>query len=182
MNIAGPGGLLAAWAFVSVTAICVMEGLSEMIIMWPVSNAMVEYVKAFVDRDLAIVVGLAYWFVRRFISFFTLWDAAPDGAGTEFSHRYTWSSIFFTLLIAASNFSKYWIPHPTGRTILFYFVISIGLVIINSFGVKVCSASCRLFGYRADCAEVVWICGRRWRGAKTHLRFVWHHFYDRGCK
>jgi yeast amino acid transporter len=64
MNIAGPSGLLAAWAFVSVTAICVLDGLAEMTIMWPVSNAMVEYVKAFVDRDLAIVVGLAYWFVR----------------------------------------------------------------------------------------------------------------------
>jgi amino acid transporter len=64
MNIAGPSGLLVAWAFVSVTAICVLDGLAEMTIMWPVSNAMVEYVKAFVDRDLAIVVGLAYWFVR----------------------------------------------------------------------------------------------------------------------
>ena len=139
MNIAGPGGLLVAWAFVSVTAICVLEGLSEMIIMWPVSNAMVEYVKAFVDRDLAIVVGLAYWFVRP-LSFFTLWGVVSDGVGTELSHRYTWSSIFFTLLIAASNFSEYWIPHATGRTILFYFVIPIGLLIINSFGVKVCSA------------------------------------------
>ena len=69
MNTAGPGGLLIAWAFVSVTAICVMEGLSEMIIMWPVSNAMVEYVKAFVDRDLAIVVGLAYWFVQLPLNF-----------------------------------------------------------------------------------------------------------------
>lgn len=141
MNIAGPGGLLIAWAFVSVTTICVLDGLAEMVIMWPVSNAMVEYVKAFVDRDLAIVVGLAYWFVRLSIPFFTLWDAAPDGAGTEFRCRYTWSSVFFTLLIAASNFSEYWIPHPTGRTILFYFVIPIGLVIINGLGVKVCSAS-----------------------------------------
>jgi amino acid transporter len=66
MNIAGPEGLLVAWAFVSVTAICVLDGLAEMTIMWPVSNAMVEYVKAFVDRDLAIVVGLAYWFVQTF--------------------------------------------------------------------------------------------------------------------
>lgn len=63
MNTAGPGGLLLAWAFVAVTSICVMEGISEMIVMWPVSNAMVEYVKAFVDRDLAIVMGLAYWWV-----------------------------------------------------------------------------------------------------------------------
>jgi amino acid permease len=63
MNTAGPGGLLLAWTFVAITSICVMEGISEMIVMWPVSNAMVEYVKAFVDRDLAIVMGLAYWWV-----------------------------------------------------------------------------------------------------------------------
>jgi amino acid transporter len=63
MNTAGPGGLLIAWIFVAITSICVMEGVAEMVIMWPVSNAMVEYVKAFVDRDLAIVIGLAYWCV-----------------------------------------------------------------------------------------------------------------------
>jgi hypothetical protein len=68
---------------------------------------MLKYVKAFVDRDLAIVVGLAYGFVRLSIPFFSLWDAAPDGAGTEFSRRYTRSSIIFTLLIAMSNFSEY---------------------------------------------------------------------------
>lgn len=67
MNTAGPAGLLVAWVFVAVTAICVMEGLSEMVVMWPVSNAMVEYVKVFVDKDLAIVVGLAYWSVKILI-------------------------------------------------------------------------------------------------------------------
>jgi amino acid permease len=29
MNIAGPGGLLVAWALVSIAAICVLEGLSK---------------------------------------------------------------------------------------------------------------------------------------------------------
>jgi amino acid permease len=62
MNIAGPAGLLVAWAYVAITSICVLEGLAEMIVMWPVSNAMVEFVKVFVDRDLAVVVGLSYWF------------------------------------------------------------------------------------------------------------------------
>jgi amino acid transporter len=62
LNTAGPVGLLLALIFVAVTTICVMECLGEFVIQWPVSNAMFEYVKAFVDRDLAIVVGIAYWY------------------------------------------------------------------------------------------------------------------------
>ena len=61
IHTAGPAGLLTALAFVSATTICVMECIAELVVMWPVSNAMVEYVRAFVDPDLAIVIGLAYW-------------------------------------------------------------------------------------------------------------------------
>jgi amino acid permease len=39
-----------------------MEGIAEMIGHWPIPNAMVEFVKAFVDKDLAIIVGFAYWY------------------------------------------------------------------------------------------------------------------------
>lgn len=31
-----------------------------MIVLWPISNAMIEFVRAFVDLDLAIVVGITY--------------------------------------------------------------------------------------------------------------------------
>ena len=65
LNTAGPVGLLLALLFVAVTSICVIECLGELVIQWPVSNAMFEYVKAFVDRDLAIVAGLAYWYTFR---------------------------------------------------------------------------------------------------------------------
>jgi hypothetical protein len=34
-----------------------------LIVMWPIPNAMMEFVAAFVDGDLAIVVGIAYWWV-----------------------------------------------------------------------------------------------------------------------
>jgi amino acid transporter len=61
LRTAGPAGLLASITVVGATAVCVMEGLSEMVVLWPVSNAMVEYVKAFVDKELALVVGFAYW-------------------------------------------------------------------------------------------------------------------------
>jgi yeast amino acid transporter len=61
LHIAGPAGLLTAVGFVGVTSISVMESLSEMIILWPVSMGLYEYVRAFVDHDLAIVIALAYW-------------------------------------------------------------------------------------------------------------------------
>ena len=61
LAIAGPAGVLTAFAVVGVITISVMEGLSEMIELWPVSNAMMEFVRAFIDEDLATVVGIAYW-------------------------------------------------------------------------------------------------------------------------
>jgi amino acid transporter len=62
MRIAGPGGALFAYGFVALVAISVMEGIAEMVGVWPISNPFVEFVKAFVDEDLAIVVGIAYWY------------------------------------------------------------------------------------------------------------------------
>ena len=61
--IAGPGGTLIAFVAVGLVAVCVMEGVCEMINLWPISNAMIEFVRAFVDPDLAIVVGFTYWYV-----------------------------------------------------------------------------------------------------------------------
>jgi amino acid transporter len=61
LAITGPGGLLTACAIIGTVAILVMEGLSEMVELWPISNAMVEFVKRFVDKDLGTVVGIAYW-------------------------------------------------------------------------------------------------------------------------
>ncbi len=61
LEVAGPGGMLLAFGVVGIVAICVMECISEMIQMFPAPNAMMEFVRAFVDEDLAWVVGIAYW-------------------------------------------------------------------------------------------------------------------------
>src|SRR5436305_10832555 len=55
LRIAGPGGTLLAFAIDGIIAICVMEGIAEMVGLWPISNAMIEFVRMFVDRDLAII-------------------------------------------------------------------------------------------------------------------------------
>ncbi|KAL9119523.1 MAG: hypothetical protein Q9187_003920 [Circinaria calcarea] len=62
LRAAGPGGLLTALTIVGLIAIAMMEGLSEMIQMFAAPNALVEYVKNFVDQDLAIVMGVLYWY------------------------------------------------------------------------------------------------------------------------
>ena len=62
LEVAGPSGALLAFAIVGIVAICVMEGISEMIQMFPTPNALMEFVRAFVDADLAWVVGIAYWY------------------------------------------------------------------------------------------------------------------------
>jgi yeast amino acid transporter len=41
-------------------AICFGECAAELVQKFPVYNAMVEYVRVFVDPDLAFVVGIAY--------------------------------------------------------------------------------------------------------------------------
>ena len=61
LEVAGPSGALLAFAIVGGVAIRVMEGISEMIQMFPTPNALMEFVRVFVDEDLAWVVGVAYW-------------------------------------------------------------------------------------------------------------------------
>ena len=61
LEVAGPSGALLGFAVIGVTAICVMEGISEMTQMFPTPNALMEFVRVFVDPDLAWVVGVSYW-------------------------------------------------------------------------------------------------------------------------
>ena len=46
---------------VGIIATSVMECICELIVLWPIPNAMVEFVKTFVDEDLGIAVGIMYW-------------------------------------------------------------------------------------------------------------------------
>jgi amino acid transporter len=61
LEVAGPGGTLVALFLVGALAICVMSCVSELVQLFPVPNAIVEYIKAFVDEDLAWCCGIAYW-------------------------------------------------------------------------------------------------------------------------
>ncbi|KAL8877304.1 MAG: hypothetical protein Q9198_004653, partial [Flavoplaca austrocitrina] len=111
LAIAGPAGVLTAFAVVGVITISVMEGLSEMIELWPVSNAMMEFVRAFIDEDLATVVGIAYW--------------------------YSYASLFATLIIAAAEFAGYWDLAQVWQSFLIFVLCPVILLALNCAGVKI---------------------------------------------
>lgn len=57
------GSLAVALSFVLVglLAWAVMQGLSEMLCIWPIPGAFSVYVREFVDAELGIAIGIAYW-------------------------------------------------------------------------------------------------------------------------
>lgn len=61
LEVAGPAGALLAFIVVGILAICVMDCVSELIQMFPTPNAIVEFVRIFVDEDLSWVIGIGYW-------------------------------------------------------------------------------------------------------------------------
>ncbi|THW71064.1 hypothetical protein D6D19_07452 [Aureobasidium pullulans] len=77
LAIAGPAGTILAFGLVGVVAICVMDGIAEMVELWPISNPFSEFVSAFVDEDLGIVVGFAYWYTYA-VNFQSLLGAAAS--------------------------------------------------------------------------------------------------------
>jgi amino acid transporter len=61
LELSGPGGLILSIVTMGIIAICVGECISELVQQFPAPNAIVEYVRAFVDKDFGWVVGIAYW-------------------------------------------------------------------------------------------------------------------------
>lgn len=106
-------------------AICVLEGICELIVIWPIPNAMMEFVAAFVDGDLAIVVGIAYWWVvARFTRDFGL-----------ILRRYTNAVTFAALIIGTGDFLNYFQISPPVLNVAFLLIWLIS-VVINSRGVR----------------------------------------------
>ena len=62
LALAGPAATVLAFGVVGMVAVAVMKGISEMVMIWQVRNPMVEFVRYMVDRDLATVVGISYWY------------------------------------------------------------------------------------------------------------------------
>ncbi len=128
LQIAWPVGGLVAYLIVGVAVICIMEGIAEMIGHWPIANAMVEFVKAFVDKDLAIVVGLAYWYLFTTASYISVYAEQS---------RYAYAISFATLIIAAANLARYWDWSVVLQDFIFILGVPIFLLVVNCLGVFV---------------------------------------------
>ena len=61
LRLAGPLGLFLSFLLLTVLTWAIMQCISEMLSIWPVPGALIEYVWTFVDEDLALTVGVAYW-------------------------------------------------------------------------------------------------------------------------
>jgi amino acid permease len=62
LELGGPLAVLLSFLLVGILAWAVMQCITEMLCIWPVPGALSVYVSKFVDEELGIAVGIAYWY------------------------------------------------------------------------------------------------------------------------
>ncbi|KAL2788661.1 amino acid permease-domain-containing protein [Aspergillus keveii] len=62
LELAGPLAAVLAFFLVGLLCWAVMQCITEMICIWPIPGALSVFVSEFVDAELGIAVGIAYWF------------------------------------------------------------------------------------------------------------------------
>jgi amino acid transporter len=61
LRLGGPLAVLMSFALLGILAWGVMQCIAEMLCIWPISGALSSYVTEFVDVELGMAVGVAYW-------------------------------------------------------------------------------------------------------------------------
>lgn len=113
LRIGGPEAVLVSFLILGVLAWMVMQCISEMLLIWPVSGALRLFVQKFVDRELGYAVSVAYWF--------------------------TYSMSFAALISATAGEARVWPTvnnHPAVQAIVFFTLGWVVLLIFNMFGVR----------------------------------------------
>jgi yeast amino acid transporter len=64
----GPLALILSFALVGFLTWAVMQCIGEMFCTWPIFGTFTKYVSEFVDKKLGIAVGVAYWYVPRYMN------------------------------------------------------------------------------------------------------------------
>jgi yeast amino acid transporter len=111
LALAGPVGLLVAMILAGAIAACVGETVGEMVQVFRVPNAIFAYIAAWVDEDIAWVVGILYW--------------------------YCWATILPEEMLSAAALIKYWNLEAPWPPLVFYFLVPSFLVALNLFPVYV---------------------------------------------
>jgi hypothetical protein len=126
LSTAGPAGALTAIVIVGFIVTMVMECVGEMTQLFPVSTIF-NSVQEFVDRDIALIVGIAYW-----------QEPLPSPwPHTNLTDRYTYSIALASLVLSASKLSTYWELSKTGRISIFGFAMPILVVALNLLPITV---------------------------------------------
>jgi yeast amino acid transporter len=61
LRLGGPISLLLSYFIVALIAWSVMQGVAELLCIWPISGALHRFVGKFVDKEIGIATGVAYW-------------------------------------------------------------------------------------------------------------------------
>ncbi|KAF2627713.1 hypothetical protein BU25DRAFT_341274 [Macroventuria anomochaeta] len=110
LRLGGPVAVLLSFALLGALAWGVMQCIAEMLCIWPISGALNVYVAEFVDAELGIAVGVAYW--------------------------YTYAISFAALIAASAGIAEYWqTPKGIQGGVLFFLIPAV-LVLINAFGIR----------------------------------------------
>ncbi|KAJ5928747.1 proline-specific permease [Penicillium verhagenii] len=140
LELGGPLAVVLSYFLVGCLVWSVMQGITEMLCIWPIPGALSVYVSKFVDEELGIAVGIAYWFTYS-MSFSTLLAtlAAELDYWHVFSSRGVHAGLVFTAVpvaLVTVNMLKIefygLLEVITGSLkLLFLLVIFIFLIIIN---------------------------------------------------
>lgn len=111
LELSGPAGLIVSVIVMGVIMISVSECVGEFSQQFATPNPMFEYVRVFVDEDLAWVIAIAYWY-----SFVSVWAVENLGG---------------------AGLSTYWGLSQTFQILAFYVMSPLIIFTLNLFGVFV---------------------------------------------
>ncbi|PVH93814.1 hypothetical protein DM02DRAFT_721569 [Periconia macrospinosa] len=110
LRLGGPIAVLLSFSLLGLLAWSVMQCITEMLCIWPISGALNTYVSEFVDAELGIAVGVAYW--------------------------YTYAISFAALIAATAGEAEYWATSKGIQGGVLFVLIPGFLIILNAFGIE----------------------------------------------
>ncbi|KAK8049386.1 hypothetical protein PG994_011116 [Apiospora phragmitis] len=111
LELGGPMAVLLSFLLVGLLAFGVMQCITEMLCIWPIPGALPVYVSEFVDVELGIAVGLAYW--------------------------YTYSVSFSALVVTVAAETEFWTNDKVLQAIVMFLVLPVIMIIINATNIEV---------------------------------------------
>ncbi|KAL4905103.1 hypothetical protein BDW74DRAFT_19060 [Aspergillus multicolor] len=114
LELAGPLAAVLSFLLIGLLSFAVMQCITEMLCIWPIPGALSVYVSEFVDQELGIAVGIAYWF--------------------------TYSVSFGALVATLAAEVDFWTGADGSKAldgVVVYFLVPLILVLVNATGIEV---------------------------------------------